>query len=202
MRRHHVLLGLAGLAVLSAASLTVATCSPPPRPARVAPPVPSGTPPIATQTGPFDAGPVHPPASGVLLGAWVKPDAFTQPGRIDAVTAFESALGRPLDIVNTYRRFNEAFPTLSDNEFAKSGRILMLSWAIDDTRVITSGAQDTAVRAWARRIRDFGHPILLRFRWEMDRPNLQAAMWSPDDYIDAWKHRGLRRRVRPGLLSG
>ena len=188
MRRDHLLLGLAGLAVLGAVTLTVTTCAPPPQRPALAPSPPAGTPPIATQTGPFDAGPVRPPAAGVLLGAWVKPSVFTQPARIDAVSAFESALGRRLDIVNTYRRFDEPFPTLSDKAFAQSGRILMLSWAIDDTRVITSGTQDPAVHAWARRIRDFGHPILLRFRWEMDRPNLQAAMWSPEDYIDAWKH--------------
>jgi hypothetical protein len=189
MRRTHLLLGSAGLAVLSAAALTLATCTPPPPRAPIGSPSrPAGTPPIATQTGPFEAGPVPPPATGVLVGAWVKPSPFTQPGRVASVHGFESALGRQLDIVNTYRRFDEPFPTLSDKEFAGSGRILMLSWAIDDTRVITSGTQDTAIRGWARRIRDFGHPILLRFRWEMDRPNLQAAMWSPDDYIDAWKH--------------
>jgi hypothetical protein len=203
MRRNHLLLGLAGLAVLSAAALTIATCGPtPPRGPVGAPSPPTGTPPIATQTGPFDAGPVRPPVTGVLLGAWVKPTAFTQPGRVDAVRTFEAALGRQLDVVNTYRRFDEPFPTLSDKEFADAGRILMLSWAIDDTRVITSGTQDSAIRGWARRIRDFGHPILLRFRWEMDRPNLRAAMWSPEDYIDAWKHvRDIFAAERAGNVS-
>jgi hypothetical protein len=188
MRRKPLLIGGA-LAVLAVAAIVIATLGPSPHRAPTtvpAPPPASG--PIATQNGPFDAGPVRPPASGALLGAWVKPSILTQPARIDAVTGFESALGRRLDIVNTYRRFDEVFPTLSDKAFAESGRILMLSWAIDDTRVITSGTQDAAVHAWARKIRDFGHPILLRFRWEMDRPNLQAAMWSPEDFIDAWKH--------------
>jgi hypothetical protein len=31
-------------------------------------------------------------------------------------------------------------------------------------------------------------PLLLRFRWEMDRPNLRATMWSPEDFIAAWRH--------------
>jgi len=187
VRRRH--LGIATIAVLGAAAFTLATCSPAPerRPATT-PPGNGGSTAIATQTGPFDAGPVVPPPSGALLGAWVKPAIFTQPARLESVRAFEARLGRPLDIVNTYRRFDEPFPTMSDKAFAESGRTLMLSWAIDDTRVITSGTQDPAVHAWARRIRDFRHPILLRFRWEMDRPNLQAAMWSPEDYIDAWKH--------------
>jgi hypothetical protein len=185
--RRPLVVTVAGLAVLAAATLVLVTCRPTARPPAVAP-GPSGSAGIATRTGPFRAGPVAPPPSGALLGAWVKPAVFTQPARVAAVTTLESALGRPLDFVNTYRRFDEPFPTRSDEEFASDGRPLMLSWAIDDTRAVTSGTRDAAIRSWAGRIRDFGHPVLLRFRWEMDRPNLQAAMWSPTDYIEAWKH--------------
>ena len=185
--RRPLIVALAGIAVLATATMVLVTCRPVGRPPAVAP-APSGSAGIATRPGPFQAGPVAPPPSGALLGAWVKPAVFSQPARVEAVTAFEAALGRPLDFVNTYRRFDEPFPTHSDEAFAGAGRPLMLSWAIDDTRVVTSGAQDDAVRVWARRIRDFGHPVLLRFRWEMDRPNLQAAMWSAADYIEAWRH--------------
>jgi len=187
--RRRLVVGLAGLAVLSTAALTLATCGPPVQPRWVAPSSSAGTGPgIATRTGPFRAGPVAPPPSGALLGAWVKPPVLSQPARIDAVTAFEARLGRPLDLVNTYRRLDEPFPTLSDKAFADTGHTLMLSWAIDDTRVVTSGDEDAQLHDWARRLRGYGHPLLLRFRWEMDRPNLQAAMWSAADYIDAWKH--------------
>jgi hypothetical protein len=186
--RRPVVVGLAGLAVLGLALPLLVTCGPAAHPPPAGPPGDGASPAIATRTGPFQAGPVVPPPSGALVGAWVKPSVFTQPARVEAVTSFEAAVGRPLDLVNTYRRFDEAFPTLSDRTFAESRRTLMLSWAIDDTRVFTSGTQDAAIRAWAGRIRDFGHPVLLRFRWEMDRPNLQAAMWSAADYIEAWKH--------------
>jgi len=178
---------LAGIGVLTATAVTLATCGPAPGPPSTAPSAGTSAG-IATRTGPFQAGPVVPPPSGALLGAWVKPAVLTQPARIDAVTTFEAQLGRALDFVNTYRRLDEPFPTMSDKAFADSGATLMLSWAIDDTRVVTSGSQDTVLRAWARRLRSFGYPVLLRFRWEMDRPNLQAAMWSAADYIDAWKH--------------
>ena len=30
--------------------------------------------------------------------------------------------------------------------------------------------------------------MLLRWRWEMDRPNLAASVRSPGDYVAAWKH--------------
>src|SRR4029450_4449018 len=42
--------------------------------------------------------------------------------------------------------------------------------------------------AEARRIRALRRPILLRFRWEMDRPNLRATMWSAEDFVAAWRH--------------
>src|SRR4051812_28051325 len=126
--RRPLIVALAGFAVLATATLVLATCRPAARPPAVAPSPSSG---IATRPGPFQAGPVAPPPSGALLGAWVKPPYFTQPSRVDAVTAFEAALGRPLDFVNTYRRFDEPFPTRSDETFAGSGRPLMLSWAID-----------------------------------------------------------------------
>jgi hypothetical protein len=143
---------------------------------------------IAVRTGPFDSGPVRAPDSGALLGAWVKPPTLSQPDRVAAVEGLQQALGRRLDLVNTYRRFDEPFPTQSDKDFGASGATLMLSWAVDDTRVLTSGAQDAEIHDWAQRMRAYGHPILLRFRWEMDRPNLAAAMWSPADFVAAWRH--------------
>jgi hypothetical protein len=144
--------------------------------------------PIATAPGPFSAGPVQPPQTGADLGAWVKPERLTQPGRIAAVTGYEAALGRPLDIVNTYRRFDEEFRTESDRYFVQRGAVLMLSWASGDTRSITLGRHDELIRARARELRATPAPVLLRFRWEMDRPNLAATMWSPQDYIAAWRH--------------
>jgi hypothetical protein len=54
--------------------------------------------------------------------------------------------------------------------------------------VVVSGALDAALHDWARRIRDLAGPVMLRLRWEMDRPNLQAAMWSGKDYVAAWQH--------------
>ncbi|HEV7899843.1 MAG TPA: hypothetical protein VGP31_18565 [Planosporangium sp.] len=64
----------------------------------------------------------------------------------------------------------------------------MISWAGADTRAITAGQYDQAVRTGARAVREYGKPLLLRFRWEMDRPNMAASMWSPADYVAAWKH--------------
>ncbi len=66
--------------------------------------------------------------------------------------------------------------------------MLLLSWAGTDTRVIQSGRYDDLIRQRARAVKALGKPIFLRWRWEMDRPNLQASIWTPQDYIAAWRH--------------
>jgi beta-mannanase len=64
----------------------------------------------------------------------------------------------------------------------------MISWATGDNRSITAGDHDRLIRKQARAIRKVGKPVLLRMRWEMDRPNLRATMWSAEDYVAAWKY--------------
>jgi hypothetical protein len=168
---------------LLAAALVLAACAEP-RPAP-APPPPTVA---ATHAGPYDAGPVAPPARGALFGAWVKPESYSQPGRLAAIEDLQRDLGRRLDIANTYRRFDEDFGTESDKEFIRQGITIMLSWASGDTRSITTGRHDDLIRAQARRVRKARVPVLLRFRWEMDRPNLRATMWSAEDFIAAWRY--------------
>lgn len=169
---------LAGFITVAA----VASCSA--RPAPPAPPPPA----VSPNPGPFAGGPVHPPAAGALLGAWVRPRRLTDVERVAAVHGFEDQLGRRLAIVNTYRRLDEEFATPSDRRFIKGGATLMISWAVGDTRSITMGLQDEVIRQRARTLRKLGSPVMLRFRWEMDRPNLTASIWTPQDYIEAWQH--------------
>jgi hypothetical protein len=183
-------IGRAGAGVVAVALLAAGCAGPPARPPEPPPmPTADGPPPrIATDAGPFASGPVRAPAAGAYVGAWVRPARLTQPGRVTAVRGFEAALGRPLDIVHSYRRFDQRFLTASDREFLRHGAVLMLSWAGGDTRSTTLGRHDDLIRARARELRSAGGAVLLRFRWEMDRPNLAATMWSPEDYVAAWRH--------------
>jgi hypothetical protein len=165
------------------------TASPPDDPAPTPAPdltsAPSG---VAVNPGPFQAGPFEAPGRGAYLGAWIKPDELTHSGRIEAVDGLQDDLGRRLDILNTYRRFEQMVGTDSDQEFLDSGATLMVSWATGDNRSIVAGEHDRLIRRQARAIRGIKRPVLLRMRWEMDRPNLQATMWSGADYIAAWKY--------------
>ena len=178
---------------------------------------------VAVNGGPFEAGPFEPPQTGAYLGAWIKPDKLTHEGRVDAVGALEQSLGRRLDIVNTYRRFEQPVGTESDREFLDQGATLMVSWATGDNRSITAGRHDDLIRAQAKAIRKVKEPVLLRMRWEMDRPNLRATMWSGPGLRRGVEARagdlragtgeervlgvvpdrgGLHPRRRPGLLPG
>ncbi len=182
-RRRLPWLVLAGVVVLAAVAGTLVLT-------HDSGPAPHATPPVVGTTAgsAYPPGPDLVPATGALFGAWVQNGSLTQPARVAAVQGLESAIGRRLDIVNTYRRFEEPFPTASDTQFAAAGRTLMLSWVINDTLEINSGKLDGQLRDWADRMRDFDHPMLVRLRWEMDRPNLNSAMHSGPDYIAAWKH--------------
>ena len=128
------------------------------------------------------------PVKGALVGVWVQPVDFTQPGRVAAFEKFEKLVGRPLSVAHVFRKWEQPFGTESDRSLATSDRVLMLSWSGADTRVIASGAEDVLIRTKAKEIAAFGTPILLRWRWEMDRPNLRASVWSGADYVAAWKH--------------
>lgn len=175
---------LAGLITVGALASCAARPAPPAPPQSATAPAPA----LSGHAGPFSGGPVRAPAAGALLGAWVRPKRLTDVGRLDAIRGFEERLGRPLAIVNTYRRLHEDFATPSDRWFIDGGATLMISWAVGDTRSITLGSQDDLIRDRARKLRALRAPVLLRFRWEMDRPNLTASIWSPQDYIEAWRH--------------
>lgn len=193
-------------AALVAVVLLLAGCSfdrkkeePAPEPS---PDLSSRPPAVAVNPGPFESGPVPVPEKGALIGAWIKPDELTHVGRLAAVDGLEANLGRRLSIVNTYRRFEQMVGTSSDKEFLAQGATLMVSWATGDNRSILDGEHDDLIRKQARAIKKMREPMLLRMRWEMDRPNLRATMWSGADYIAAWKYvREIFRQERTRNVS-
>ena len=177
--------------------------------ARKQPPAPAPSPDltspptgIALDGGPFRSGPVEAPRRGAYVGAWIKPAELTHVGRLAAVDQLEADLGRKLKILNTYRRFEQMVGTQSDRDFVAQGSTLMISWATGDNRSIVDGEHDQLIREQADAIRDLRRPVLLRMRWEMDRPNLRATMWSGADYIAAWKYvRNIFRQQRADNAS-
>jgi len=143
--------------------------------------------PVPTTTVDPRRAPV-PPAHGAYFGAWVKPALYTQPERIAAVDSLQRQIGRRFDIVHTYMRWLEPFPTSSDLAFMRQGSTLLLSWGGVDPRAIMAGTYDSWIRQRAHAIKAARKRIFLEWLWEMDRPNLRGEVHSPADFIAAWKH--------------
>lgn len=146
------------------------------------------TPPVAPAAPVGESTSVPLPPAGSLVGAWVKPDKNTEQGRIEAVLDFERQTGRQLDVVHHYHTWDDFFPSEFDRYFAKrANTTLLLSWASADTREIAAGDFDRMIRLRAKDLKALGVPVLLQWRWEMDRPNLASVVHDPEDYIAAWK---------------
>lgn len=126
------------------------------------------------------------PAQGAYLGATVWPSAYDQQSRIDTARDFERELGTPLAIAHVYVTWGSPLATASTTSFARAGQRLLVSWATTDTARIAAGDDDAAIRKMAGEVADFGRPIFLQPRWEMDRPNLASVVHSPQDFVAAW----------------
>lgn len=134
------------------------------------------------------ATPAEPKQTGALFGAYVSPSQATDTGRIADLETYERALGRRLDVIQRYHKWESPFPSAFDRYVSKRGDILLLSWAATTPTEISSGRYDSMIRTRAKALRALGTPILLRWRWEMNRPNIQAEIGSPEAYVTAWKH--------------
>ncbi len=130
----------------------------------------------------------RPPAQGAYFGARVKGTAYTDSADIAAVDHLQQDIGRRLAIVHVYHLWQDPFPSRSDLAFLRQGSTLLLSWSGTDTREIAAGRYDSMIRQRARAIKAVGKQIFLEWRWEMDRPGLQAQIHSPANYIAAWDH--------------
>lgn len=129
------------------------------------------------------------PKSGAYLGAYVQPSLYTADGTIAAVRSFQQTVGAPITLVHTYHAWRSYFPDQADRYFVHSGKVLLLTWSgTPDTRQIIAGDYDALIRARAKAVKRLGRPILMEFRHEMDRPNLQWVVHGPADFIAAWDH--------------
>jgi hypothetical protein len=121
------------------------------------------------------------PVSGAWFGAFVNPNRNDPGGSKPEVLALETDLGRKLAITNRFYRWEVRIPTPLEQWDVANGRIPMISWGVNDTRVITSGSQDGWIRSQANRLEALGAPFFLRFYWEMDGDYRRSLVHSPAD---------------------
>lgn len=137
------------------------------------------------------------PRSGAYLGVYVQPPAYTPTSEIAAVQRFQRLMHHSVQLIHVYHPWLSPFPDQADRYFVNHGKVLLLTWGgTPDTRAIIAGRYDEMIRARAQALKRLGKPVLLEFRHEMDRPNLQWAVHGPRDYIAAWDHiRSIFRQV-------
>ncbi|WP_229399211.1 glycoside hydrolase family 26 protein [Micromonospora okii] len=186
------------LTLLLGSALALSACTgsdPDPAPPSAAPNGPTTPPRIVDGVSTTGRGPELPEKSA-WLGAWVKPDWQTSQGRVAALAAFADQTGGAMPLAHTFHEWEDDFPGPVQQEFQAVGKLQMISWSGTDTRDIRDGGHDQLIRQRAESIKQFGAPLLLRWRWEMDRPNLRQSVHTPDDYIAAWKRiRGIFTEV-------
>ena len=129
------------------------------------------------------------PRSGALFGAFVGMTGVPTPEASErAVAAFESTIGRKLDVDHHFYPWAVPFPTAVERWDLANDRIPMISWHGDDTIAIASGSQDPLIRSRAIAVRNLDAPVFLRWGWEMDGGRNAPWVHSPSAYIAAWRH--------------
>jgi hypothetical protein len=137
-------------------------------------------------TLPADEAPA-PPRSGGYFGAFsLLGSDFTQTALVSSFDALQHTACATFAIAHVYLRYGHPFPTPSATTFARSGHIVMVSWAGTNIPQMASGQDDAQILATAHQIASLNSPVFLEFRWEMDRPNLASDVSSPTAYIAAW----------------
>jgi len=104
-----------------------------------------------------------------------------------AFDRLDRTVGQHTDLAHVFRPWGEPLPPPGLEELAAGGRVPLLSWNAEDVAGIAAGAHDDELATQAGALAGSGVPVLLRFRWEMDRPNLRTAVASPATYVRAWR---------------
>jgi len=152
----------------------------------------------------------------VLVGAWAalpatgagnRPIAAGSPSTgalwgmttdyVDGIAGREAQLGRTLGVHNMFFSWTDRFPGSGQTDDVAAGRMPMVTWEPWNTTLadIANGTYDTTIVSRAQAMRDFGHPIFLRFAHEM---NGTWYPWSGSAnggsasgtaaYVAAWRH--------------
>ncbi len=129
------------------------------------------------------------PSSGVLFGAYVRPlDSYLTSAKRQAVRALEDDVGHTLAVDHHYYPWGVPFPSLDETLDEAAGRVPLISWHGTSTEAIRSGTMDRWIVARADAVKSFGHPVFLRWAWEMDGDRNAWWVGSPQSYVAAWIH--------------
>lgn len=144
----------------------------------------------------------------VYLGAWAGGfwDSKTKTLEVQALKDFEQVLGKKVAIANLFSEWTYlAKPDLvvKLDEISDEGWIPMISsnplffdqcpkGGYSLYKTIASGACDEFLGKVAINFASYEKPVMLRFAWEMNLPNMYWSIdhlnSTPDEFIAAWRH--------------
>lgn len=131
---------------------------------------------------------VHAQSAGVYYGAYTE--------NLSDLSSFESLAGKKVSLFMIYQSWNEGgFPNGQMESIRSHGAIPVVSWdsyiperPVDTSwKSIAAGSMDSYINQWADDAKNWGHPLFLRFDWEMN------GYWIPysdqaDSFVPMWKH--------------
>ncbi|MCL3861411.1 PKD domain-containing protein [Actinotalea sp. K2] len=142
------------------------------------------------ETDPRTASEQLTPARGMLFGAHVAGRAAGDAE--SSVAAFETDIGRKLDLMRWYVRWDTPMPPNPVVRTIERGRtpVLSIEPTLEDrTRLpwaqIAQGAHDTRIREQAAAVRSLGVPVFLTFHHE---PDYATGHGTPAEFRAAWRH--------------
>lgn len=103
---------------------------------------------------------------------------------------FEQATGRVPAVVSLYTPF--AAPPSMDSlrAIANQGAVPLIAWECRSVAGVASGAYDETISAYAKALREFGHPVFLRWFWEMNLHDTASQRCldssGPAGFVAAW----------------
>jgi parallel beta-helix repeat protein len=121
-----------------------------------------------------------------LLGAFVDGD----PARSQeaATGALEAAIGRKLAIGHSFVRWGEGLGSMPADDL-ENQRIPLISFGAGGSwGDVAAGRHDAYLRSLAKSIGALGHPVMLRYAWDMDRSGRRGSARSGAAFVAAWRH--------------
>ncbi len=84
-----------------------------------------------------------------------------------------------MDIVNHFYTYEQAVGTQGEVQDLAGGRIPMVTWGATSTTSINNGSQDAYITAQARRLKNLGAPVILRYFHEPEGAYRSTIVGSP-----------------------
>lgn len=106
--------------------------------------------------------------------------------------AFEQETQVRPAVLGLYTGFRSPPSLGSLNQINAAGAIPLVAWSCASVTAISQGDDDASIKAYADRLRSFGHPLFLRWFWEMNLPGSNADRClsgsGPAEFVSAWRH--------------